>query len=450
MIAPRPFLPGLPAKCDVAVVGAGLAGAAAGLFAARAGHETVQVGPMGGVLFASGLFDLLVVHPVASPHATGDAAPPVLPESRVWDDPWAALAALRRDEPRHPLARVSDADLRAAFGAMIAALDGVGLDYAPPDGANVLVPTAMGTVRYAFCVPRTMAAAARGLAEGAPGLVVGFDGVREFSARQVVTALAERWPGLRAVRLTFPGFEGRTETYLAHMARALEVEETRARLVDAITPHLADARVVGLPAVLGLRRARAVHADLEARLGRPVFELPTLPTSVPGLRLGAGLEAALAAAGVQRLVQWRALAVTPVEDGLDVGVGREVVEHTIRARAVVLATGRFAGRGLVADRAQVREALLDLPVHQPPGRADWHRPTFLDPSGHAVNRAGLPVDDRFRPLDAAGAPAHERLFAVGTILAHQDWVRSKSGAGLAFGTAWAAVQAASAALRGEG
>jgi glycerol-3-phosphate dehydrogenase subunit B len=87
----------------------------------------------------------------------------------------------------------------------------------------------------------------------------------------------------------------------------------------------------------------------------------------------------------------------------------------------------------------VRETLLGLPVQQPASRADWHQRDFLDPSGHAINRAGLRVDDAWRPLDAGGTPAWPRLHAVGSILAHQDWMRSKCGSGLAIATAWAAI-----------
>ncbi|MEJ2730435.1 MAG: hypothetical protein P8185_18365 [Deltaproteobacteria bacterium] len=38
-----------------------------------------------------------------------------------------------------------------------------------------------------------------------------------------------------------------------------------------------------------------------------------------------------------------------------------------------------------------------------------------------------------------GRPAFETLFAVGSILAHQDWMRMKCGAGLAIASAYAAV-----------
>ncbi|HKI81631.1 MAG TPA: anaerobic glycerol-3-phosphate dehydrogenase subunit B, partial [Pseudodesulfovibrio sp.] len=65
---------------------------------------------------------------------------------------------------------------------------------------------------------------------------------------------------------------------------------------------------------------------------------------------------------------------------------------------------------------------------------------FFHTKGHGANASGLEVDDLFRPLGRDGRPAHERLFAAGAILAHQDWMRMKCGAGLAITSAWRAVQ----------
>jgi glycerol-3-phosphate dehydrogenase subunit B len=143
-------------------------------------------------------------------------------------------------------------------------------------------------------------------------------------------------------------------------------------------------------------------------------------------------------------------AVDDSSGGFLIEAGRSDAEQHIAATTVILATGRFMGGGLQADRRGVRESLFDLPVHQPEGRDGWHRQDFFDPKGHPVNRAGLEIDDSFRVLAASGRPAHAHLFAAGSILAHQDWVRMKCGAGLAIATAYGAVQGAVKALKAEG
>ena len=114
----------------------------------------------------------------------------------------------------------------------------------------------------------------------------------------------------------------------------------------------------------------------------------------------------------------------------------------IETQTTVLATGRFLSGGLKADRLGVREPLLDLPVSQPARRTDWYRQEYFDPQGHPINRSGIEVDDRFRPLGRDREPLNERLFAAGVLLAHQDWIRQRCGAGVAIASAYRAVAGA--------
>jgi len=111
----------------------------------------------------------------------------------------------------------------------------------------------------------------------------------------------------------------------------------------------------------------------------------------------------------------------------------------IRAKGVILATGRFPGGGLHADRERITETVLGLPVFQPVQRSQWFHLNFFELSGHAINRAGLETDKHFRPLDQDTKPAFENLYAIGSVLAHNDWIRLKSGSGVSCATAVAAV-----------
>ena len=60
--------------------------------------------------------------------------------------------------------------------------------------------------------------------------------------------------------------------------------------------------------------------------------------------------------------------------------------------------------------------------------------------------AGIEIDPLFRPLGQDGEVAKARLFAAGSILANQDWVRQRCGASVAIATAWGAIAAAADSL----
>ncbi len=412
-------------KTQLLVIGSGLAGTAASLFALERGIGVAQVGNSGAIAFTTGYLDLL------GHDGRGFV-----------DDPWQALIQLRQDEPRHPLANIAEDDIRAAFTRFTRALTEMGLGYTSPGQRNLLALTPAGTLKPTLSLPLTMQPAIRAMAEGLDTLVVDFIGLNGFSAREVVANLAPRWPGLRALRIGFPDMDSGAEVYAEVLARAMEVPATRQRLAERVAPLLAGAQALGLPAILGMHRPDHVHRELQSLLGVPVFEIPTMPPAVPGVRLRELFETELAQRGVTLEPQHRVKRLELLSQGVRAQLEDAYGEVTIEAAAAVLATGRFTSGGLRADRNGIRETLAHLAVDQPEGRAAWYRQDYFDPRGHAINRSGVTVDEQWRPLDAAGKPAHPRLFAAGSLLAHQDWIRQRCGAGVAIATAYQAVASA--------
>ena len=418
-----------PVQCDLVVVGRGMAGMAATLFAANRGIDTIQVGMTGGTIFASGCLDLL-----AFPS----------PETKAsFDDPWAAIDRLSQEMPGHPYTRMKREEMEAALDEFVSFLNGQGLTYVKQTGHNTEMITPLGTVKQTYYAPESMWEGVKAFKEKAPCLLVDFYGMSDFSATQMAATLTDVWPNIRSARVPFPGNSENRELISGDiMAEAMELSKNREELARAIRQLLGDAGVVGVPAVMGMNKTREIFSDMKDRIGVPLFEIPTFPVSVPGLRLNEAFARGLSEKGVKRLSQTRVLGADPSGDGTFVlHVGRREPEMTLHSRGVILATGRFWSRGLVAHRNGIREPIFNLPVHQPEERGEWHQETFLDVKGHPVNRAGVEIDDLFRPLGETGKPAFERLFAAGAILAHQDWKRMKCGSGLAVGSAYAAVNA---------
>jgi glycerol-3-phosphate dehydrogenase subunit B len=418
---------------ELAVIGAGFAGLAAAAFAARRGIATALTGKSGALAYTTGYLDLL--GRADAPHA--DVT-----------DPWQALQALAQAQPAHPLSRMAATDVRRAFDEFTDFLGEHGIAYGRAGAHNLTALTPAGTLKQTLCVPSTMAEGPRALASGARCVIVDFEGLNGFSARELVANLHARWPQLSAQRVAFPDMPP-GEVYAEVLARALEVPATRARLAGALkdAAQRAQAQVLGLPAILGMHRPDHVHADMQRLTGLSIFEIPTLPPSVPGVRLRELMEQSLPRIGVTLIAQHKVTALRLGSDGAQLDLRDSFGPICIHSRAVVLATGRFLGGGLEAHPDAIHEPLLGLPVTQPAGRADWYRERYTDVRGHPIHRAGIETDAACRPLGRDGQPFSECLFAAGSILAHHDWIRSRSGAGIAIASAWQAVRAAAEFLR---
>jgi len=414
-------------KYDICIIGAGLAGLAATLFAANRGLSCVEVGQTGEVNFTTGFLDLLGVHPADEKHA--------------WADPWAGIDALVRDIPEHPYARLAKEEIHTAFEETLTFLKEAGLPYIRKINQNSSVITSLGTLKPTYCVPQSMWHGVKALEDKPACLLIDFQGLKGFSARQIAAALKNEWPDLRTARVSFPDTDHLNEVFAEHMASALILPRNRDKFARTLQPHIKNAELIGLPAILGLYRSQEVVSELQKMIGVPLFEIPTIPPSVPGLRLKEAFERGLRAKGVQYLSQNRALAVRHQADAhFEVDIGRTAAELTIHSRGIILASGRFIGGGLHADRKRIKETVFDLPVYQPRRRSEWHRREFLDSRGHLINRAGVEIDASFRPLNSSRQPAFKNLFAAGSLLAHNDWKRIKCGAGVAIASALGAVK----------
>jgi glycerol-3-phosphate dehydrogenase subunit B len=406
---------------DDVVVGAGTAGLVAGIRLAEAGRRVaVLARGVGATRLAPATVDVL-----------GYAE-----DGAVVERPRDALRRLRDERPAHPYALLP-------LSAVSEALEWLGrtaapLGYGGSTERNVLVPTAVGAVRPTAYAPASIAAGDVG--RGGRVLLVGFHGLKDFYARYAAANLRHTAPQLasvEAVELRVPlGDEADPGTL--GFARRFEAAAFRDAVVAGLEPWSAPGVRLGFPAVLGLAGAEAVRAELEERLAAEVFEIPTLPPSVPGLRLYERLRAALREAG-GRLVVGAPVIGADIRDGRVERVHVQAAGRRVAyaAEHVVLATGGFAAGGLeLTSRGEVRETVLGLPVEgTPPGRPQF-APGYLDPQPLA--RAGIAADETLRPIDAAGTPVLANVRIAGALLAGAEPSREASGEGISVATGYAA------------
>jgi glycerol-3-phosphate dehydrogenase subunit B len=420
---------------DVIVIGAGLAGLTAAWQVASRGKR-VRVVSKGWATthWHSGCIDVLGYLDQAS--ATPCKSPAV------------AVEHLIRTNPSHPYALTGLGGIDEAVEALRKLCGEAGYPLHGSFEKNWFLPSAVGAVRPTCLAPKTMIAG--DLRRKDPMLIVGFQQLKALYARLAADNLQAQGIQARGVTLDLDRLQQRRYLTTSIVAEMFDSTPLMNELAEALKPHLGDAKRVGFPAVLGLRHPLTVLRTLEKKLNRPVFEIPTLPPSVPGMRLHLVLKQAVTRQGGQ------------VFDGMEI-IGADVKDDLVStvyseaaarrraqpAQVYLLASGGLLGGGITTDLdGNVRESILDLPVRAPSGRADWFKRDFFDADGHALHRVGVDVDKQFRPVGKHGAPLYANLFAAGTILADCDAIRERSLEGIAVATGFlAGGQAASYDVR---
>lgn len=411
---------------DLLVIGAGLAGLTAALRAAEAGLRVKVIAKgMGALHWSAGTVDVLGYLP--------GSEPPVR-------SPWDLLARLPE---RHPYRIVGGPALRAALAQFTAWAAAAGLPYggSAVAGDNFMLPSPVGALRPTYLAPQAQQAG--DLSRPAPLAVAGFQGLRDFYPQLLADNLAAQGISARAVQLPFDLLTDRRDANTVQLAQGLDQPARVERLAAALRKLVEQGERVALPAILGLHQHTRTVAALQERLGAAVCEIPTLPPSVPGIRLTAALRHRLETLGVRVEIGMEAIGFQ-AEGGdiawVETATSARPLKH--RARAYLLATGGVLGGGFNSDHTgRFWEAVFDLPLTVAQDRREWFRPRFFDPAGQPVFHGGVAVNDTLQPVDAAGRTVYRNLWAAGGLLAHCDPILERSLEGIAIATGVAAAEA---------
>ena len=181
-----------------------------------------------------------------------------------------------------------------------------------------------------------------------------------------------------------------------------------------------------MPAVLGIRDPHGAWSDLQHRLGRPVFEIPTLPPSVPGMRLYEVLRAALRRAGGRLVLGAEVVASERSGSRLE-SVATRAAGHDVRYAApwFVLAAGGWGSGAIELDSHWVtHDRVLGLALRGLPPQGE---PRFVGDylAEQPMARVGVAVDAELR---AEGA---ENVLVAGAALPGAASWREGSGEGIA-------------------
>ncbi|HJS92762.1 MAG TPA: glycerol-3-phosphate dehydrogenase subunit GlpB, partial [Solirubrobacteraceae bacterium] len=393
---------------DAIVVGAGTAGLTAGARLAEGGARVcVLAKGVGSTHLAPGTIDVLGYAP-----------------ERV-SEPGTALRDFIATHPDHPYALLGfDAVTEAAswFRSCVEAGPLPGYRYVGDLEHNVLLPSAIGALRPSALVPETMAGG--NAAAGERVCVVGVRPLRDFHASLCAANLTRAGIAARAVETDIE--VQRADESTLGLARRFDDATWRAGFAARLAIALQADERVGLPAMLGVRDPHGTWSDLEHRLGRRVFEIPTLPPSVPGMRLFEILRAALRRAGGRLILGAEVVDSERSGTRMSAVIARTAGRDTrYAAPSFVLAAGGFASGAIELDSHwATHERVLGLPLRGVPA---LDQPRFVADylAEQPMARVGVAVDGELR---AEGA---ENVLVVGAALPGAVPWREASGEGIA-------------------
>lgn len=221
----------------------------------------------------------------------------------------------------------------------------------------------------------------------------------------------------------------------AALAKAFdELQEPHRYFAEIKQSIPAQTEVILFPAIMGMHKSHEVMAVAKRVLGVPFLEVPTLPPSVPGMRLERAFIRHLqnSHAGFHR-------GAHPRWHRFDKS-GRVVIwDHIGRrfdASVVIVASGGVLMGGLEVDSfGLVHETAFGFYVFQ----SEPLNATTVEQSLNALHTAGVETDNALRPQRKESETCCN-AFVTGRTLAHWNPAMESSAEGVCIATGWAAAE----------
>jgi glycerol-3-phosphate dehydrogenase subunit B len=426
---------------DCLIIGGGLSGLTCGLKCLEEGLSCAVVSSgMSALHFSSGSIDLL-----------GYNADRTLAVSPV-----DALPGFINNNPDHPYAKCGPATIMEALAFFGRELETQGAPMYANGRENHFHITAMGTLKPTFLSPASVfTREIRAAFEKRPAIaILDIKGFRDFHPGLAAANLRKNKLfadcSITCGEIELPGRKaasgnGAKDMRSVDVARVLDSTVDLEAVAKAITAAAGRADIIALPAFLGLNRYREILAGLRRATGRLIYEVPTLPPSILGMRLDNVLKSRFAALGGVFIAR-ETIDSGRIENDRVISVHAAGQGDDIRAACYVLASGSFFSKGLVSRYDRMTEPVFNCRLKTPPDGQSLSGAAFLSPESHAFIRAGVVTDGRLNPKTADGRTI-TNLFCAGAVLADYNPVSEGCGGGVAIATGYAAAKEIIARLR---
>lgn len=263
--------------------------------------------------------------------------------------------------------------------------------------------------------------------------IFNLNGYLDFYPKFLISGLSKKGIECEVSTLTIPQLENMrkstTEMRAANIARVM-TGETISAIAKEINAHIGNANAVLMPAVFGLFDNSPVE-QLRSLVNVPVYFVPTMPASVPGVRTQIQLRKYFQQLGGTYFIGDNVTEGTLNGNRLESITTMNHGDMEFTANNFILATGSFFSHGIIASQAKVYEPIFGLDVEAHDQRENWCNIDLYKEQPYM--KYGVITDAGFHAM--TGGVTIENVYAAGSILAGQNAIEEGCGAGVAITTA---------------
>lgn len=402
-------------KFDTIIIGGGLSGLISGIYLSQRGQRCVIISSGQSALhFSSGSFDLLNN----------------LPDGTSVQKPLDAISELVKQAPTHPYAKLGENKFKELARQAEEFLKNAGISTQGDHEENHYRVTPMGTLKPTWLTLKNLLISEneKCLPIQHPGLF-NITGFLDFYTRFIADEFLKMGAKCSIHSINFPALENLrknpTEMRSVNIARVFDKQENIKELARILKAESGDCDSIILPAITGLNREDVVDY-LRKEINKPIYLLPTLPPSVPGIHTQQKLRSVFQQNGGVFMLGDNVLRADIKGNRISQIYSFNHGDIPFVGQNFILATGSYFSQGLIASTEKIYEPIFDLDVTFTPNRTQWYNSDVFDTQPY--QSFGIKTDSTFRCTREG--KLFENLYAAGAILEGFSPLKEGCGAGV--------------------
>lgn len=402
-------------KFDTIIIGGGLSGLISGIYLSQRGQRCVIISSGQSALhFSSGSFDLLNN----------------LPDGTSVQKPLDAISELVKQAPTHPYAKLGETKFKELAQQAEEFFKNAGISTQGDHEENHYRVTPMGTLKPTWLTLKNLLISEneKCLPIQHPG-IFNITGFLDFYTRFIADEFLKMGAKCSIHSINFPALENLrknpTEMRSVNIARVFDKQENIKELARILKAESGNCDSIILPAITGLNREDVVDY-LRKEINKPIYLLPTLPPSVPGIHTQQKLRSVFQQNGGVFMLGDNVLRADIKGNRISQIYSFNHGDIPFVGQNFILATGSYFSQGLIASTEKIYEPIFDLDVTFTPNRTQWYNSYVFDTQPY--QSFGIKTDSTFRCTREG--KIFENLYAAGAILEGFNPLKEGCGAGV--------------------